>query len=91
MAFTDAVGGYKIYLVRDRDGNDDIKYLMLHEIGHLLGASHTETGLMSPMMDKQQFACIDYSTIVQVSLYQHLPVDDLNYCQYYDESKVIVK
>jgi hypothetical protein len=86
LAFTDAIGGYRLYVVRDRDDNADIKLLMLHEIGHLLGASHTTSGLMSPLFSTSAYQCIDYETMIQVSEYQRLPIDELNYCKYYDES-----
>ena len=84
LAFTDSIGGWRAYLVRDRDDNSDIKYLMLHEIGHLLGAKHLRDGLMSPVLDQSAYQCIDYDTMVEVSAYQNLPMADLNYCRYFD-------
>jgi predicted Zn-dependent protease len=84
LAFTDRIGGNTLYLVRDRLDNDQVRGIMMHEMGHLLGAEHHmgDGILMNPQYNSNNAQCVDYDTLKQVALYQHLEISKLNYCQY---------
>ena len=82
LAWADLTNHHDIYVVRDRVGPaSNIKPIMLHEIGHILGAQHIQGyGLMNPTFNAQEYACIDENTIHQISEYNHIPVEFLNFC-----------
>ena len=80
IGFVERLGGNHLYLVRDRLENESIFGVTLHEIGHLLGASHRGDRLMHPHFGHARFRCIDMRTIERVADYNHLPMDRLNYC-----------
>ncbi|CAM6006098.1 unnamed protein product [Sphagnum balticum] len=82
LGFANCIGGNRIYLIRDRIQNEWVTGLMLHEIGHLLGATHDGHDLMQANYKWEDFRCIDSDTIAQVASYQHIPANRLNYCQY---------
>ncbi len=82
IAWTNRINGHEIYLVRDRLGRDDIFPVMLHEIGHYLGADHSHDGLMNPQYSMAEYQCIDQPTIKQVSKANGLDSTVLNYCLY---------
>jgi hypothetical protein len=87
-AFVDTTGGKYLYVVRDRDRNEEIMGLVMHEIGHLLGAEHqNDGGLMTEMYEPDNCLCIDLGTIQQVARAQRLKIDQLNYCQYVSQSQ----
>lgn len=96
LAFCEAIGGHHMYLVRNRLDNDSVKGVVMHEIGHLLGAEHRrEDGLMDPIHHDYDSQCIDRGTLEQVAAYQHLPFVNMNYCIYVndqeDKTVVIIK
>jgi hypothetical protein len=80
FAFDNKIGGNRLYLIRDRLPNDKVFGVTLHEIGHLLGSDHNNSGLMYKYYSKIGFQCIDFDTMKNVSSYQGLFVDNLNYC-----------
>ena len=83
LAMVDSIGGNTLYLIRDRIPNDMVTGLVMHEMGHLLGARHLEgEDLMTPLYKADDYRCIDYLTVRQVAVAQHLPVENLNYCVY---------
>lgn len=84
LAFANRVGGNRIFVVRDRIENNWMTGVALHEIGHLLGAVHTQEDLMQPHFNWESYRCIDKTTIQKVAEAQHLPARDLNYCVYGD-------
>ena len=90
LAFCERVGGSLIYMVRDRVPNDNVKGVMMHEIGHLLGAQHwdEDDDLMNPIYREANSQCIDKHTLQQVSEHLHIPVQNMNYCVYtYEKQK----
>lgn len=81
LGFTPDVGVHTVYLVRDRiPSNEMVRGLMMHELGHALGAVHHPGGLMNPRYDAEMFQCVDYDTAVDVAKYNNWKVDTLNYC-----------
>lgn len=80
IGFCERIGGQHLYLVRDRLTNEDVFGVTLHEIGHLMGSGHVGQRLMYPHYSRARFQCIDYDTMVKVSNYFDLRLDNLNYC-----------
>jgi hypothetical protein len=84
LACTDQIGGGTLYLVRDRLDNAWVSGVMMHEIGHLLGANHHDKTLMSSAFNVENAHCIDLETLQQVAKYQGLDYRKMNYCVYND-------
>jgi hypothetical protein len=83
LAFTDKIGGNYLYLIRDRVEEGMIRGIMMHEIGHLLGAADNNDGnLMDGKFSLANERCIDLETVKEVARYQELEVGQLNYCVY---------
>jgi Matrixin len=86
VAWADAVGvGHKIYMVRDRIGKSgELKELVMHELGHILGAGHIdgEDSLMRSVYVHQDSRCVDEWTVRKVAEYQGLEYRNLNHCFY---------
>lgn len=73
-------GGY-IYVIGDRFGLRDMTGVMMHEIGHALGAGHDESGhLMAPVYNPANGCCIDRGSVAMVAQAQRLPLNQLNWC-----------
>jgi hypothetical protein len=79
LAFVDTIGGRLLYLVRDRLGNEDVYPIMLHEIGHLLGAKHGQK-LMLPIYDRAEYQCIDGETVSAVAQHNGYDFSKMNHC-----------
>lgn len=83
LAWVNGLGGITLYVVKNRVPHEMMTPVMLHEIGHVLGADHQDGfTLMNPQFDEDKYSCIDYETVKQVSLYNFIPVAYLNYCLY---------
>ncbi len=80
LAYCDKILGTRMFMIRDRMGNEDVQPIVLHEIGHLLGAEHVGHQLMYPYYGKERFRCVDWESINFVARQQHLDVNNLNYC-----------
>lgn len=80
LGFTSQIGDHHVYLVRDRLQNEDVKYIVMHELGHALGAAHGGSGLMSVPYNKEKWQCVDQYTVQQIAAHEHLVAEDLNYC-----------
>jgi hypothetical protein len=52
LAFVDKIGGNLMYLIYDRLDEIMIKYIVMHEIGHLLGLTHDGAYLMNHSYSK---------------------------------------
>ena len=82
LAWANEIGGNRVYLIRDRVANEWVTGVMLHEMGHLLGAKHDEIYLMAPHFKWEDARCVDYEALKLVAEYQHIPFEQLNYCVY---------
>lgn len=82
LAWVNKIGGYKMYMVRDRVCTECVTGVALHEIGHLLGSEHDDVLLMQPHYNWAEYRCVDYAAVKRVAAYQHLDVGRLNYCKY---------
>ena len=85
LGFTNAIGGAIIYLVPDNIDRLSgygarIYNVLLHEIGHLFGARHVESGLMRGKYDIISYICIDSGTARQVGEYYGYNWERMNYC-----------
>lgn len=57
----------KIHLYKGRYTKDTTG-IVLHEIGHLLGAIHMEETLMAPIIVYNKYTCPDTATLAQVAI-----------------------
>jgi hypothetical protein len=64
-----------------RLGNRDLKALMLHELGHMLGLPHANAGVMSPDYDLIGWRCIDKTTATALAIKRNLPLGQFNWCE----------
>lgn len=86
LAWANEIGGTKVWVVRDRIGTEDMFPIMLHELGHILGAEHEEDKpefkgyLMYPHYSRGTYNCIDGKAMRKVAKFQMLLPDGLNYC-----------
>ena len=77
LGFTDAIGGRYMYLVMEYIGEGDIYGVVLHEFGHLMGARHTDLGLMRANYMLGKAACVDSGVVEQIVGYDWRR---MNYC-----------
>ena len=81
LAFVKGAGGHSMVIVRDVIGTRDLKTIVMHEMGHLMGALHVDmANLMIPYYGKTQYECIDKITVAQVAFFMNLDFNTLNYC-----------
>ena len=74
-------GGGFVYVIGDRFATRDLTAVLLHELGHVLGAGHDPHGhLMAPVYDRSNGHCIDRGAASMVASAQHLPLSQLNWC-----------
>jgi hypothetical protein len=74
-------GGGFVYVIADRFGMRDLTAVILHELGHVLGAGHDPGGrLMAPIYERSNGICIDRGAAAMVASAQRLPLAQLNWC-----------
>lgn len=83
LAWTDQVGGTRVWIIRDRMKPEDVEPVTLHELGHVLGAKDRLDGggLMFYAYRPQSFGCVDLDTMVEVSRHYGLQLNQLSYCK----------
>lgn len=82
LAWADKIGGNVIKVVRDRINEDDLQYLILHEIGHLLYLTHVNNkeSLMYSSYTKYGYLCVDQDSASKVANNYGLDIKQMNYC-----------
>lgn len=82
LAWTNRIGGNKVWVIRDRLGNWQVQAVMMHELGHVFGADDRKGhGLMHYLIDMNEYRCIDKATVEEVATWQGLPMSALGYCE----------
>lgn len=72
-------GGF-VYIISDRIGQRDLTGVLMHELGHVLGAGHGGSGLMAPVYNSAMGRCIDRQAVALVASAHRLPLNRLNWC-----------
>lgn len=84
LAFVPGTLSHHMTVIKDHLGNRELKDIVLHEFGHMLGADHTPfPGLMYPAYttNQKQYPCVDKITALQVAEVLELDVETLRYCK----------
>ena len=82
LATTNAIGGHSIELYRGRYEIDTL-VVVLHELGHALGARHMVGTLMSPNLEYRAYQCPDAATVAQVAAANMIDPILLSWCKPY--------
>jgi hypothetical protein len=72
-------GGF-VFVIGDRIGGRDLTSVVMHELGHVLGAGHSRGGLMAPVYTSATSHCIDHEAAMMVASAQRLPANQFNWC-----------
>jgi Matrixin len=82
LAFIPGTMAHHMTVVKDHIGNRELKDIVLHEFGHMLGADHTMfSSLMYPAYSNKQYPCVDKATAMQVAEVLDLNIETLRYCK----------
>lgn len=82
LAWVNKIGGDRIHVLRDRMNETDLFYIMLHELGHIFGATHVDKDeLMQPTYIKGGDACIDRNTARKAAEKFGINPDTMNWCK----------
>lgn len=79
LGYVNKIGGNYLSIVSDRV-SWNLKMILMHEIGHLLGISHTRSGLMLSEFVWEEFRCIDKVTMTEFGKIYRVNLDQLRYC-----------
>lgn len=79
VAWTSMIGGRQINLVIGKYENVTTQ-IVLHELGHALGAQHVAGTLMNSSYSPTLYQCIDATTIAQVAAWNQVDIDILSWC-----------
>ena len=78
-----AVGSVRsgmVYVLIDRVDKRHLSGVTMHEVGHILGVSHLQKGLMEPRYNPRAHRCIDAMTMAAVAQAQGVVFDKLDWC-----------
>ncbi len=70
-----------VYVIEDRIVGRDLAGVVMHELGHVLGAGHDSAGLMAPVYSLGGARCIDHDAMAMVANARRLPMSQLNWCE----------
>tara|TARA_R110000868_G_scaffold67046_3_gene199232 strand:+ start:199 stop:747 length:549 start_codon:yes stop_codon:yes gene_type:complete len=79
LGYVNKIGGSYLSIVSDRV-RYNLKMIVMHEIGHLLGIRHTDSGLMLSEFVWDEFKCIDKVTMKEFGKIYRINLDRLRYC-----------
>lgn len=79
LGWTSMQGGREITLVEGRHEHD-VEGILLHELGHALGAQHLPGTLMDATWRPHAFICPDPATVAQVAAWHRVSLDLLSWC-----------
>jgi hypothetical protein len=80
VAWASRIGGRYVYL-RKGYYEEDVKVIVLHELGHALGAQHVAGTLMNPTYNTITQKCPDVTTVSQVAAFNGLDLSTLSWCE----------
>lgn len=80
LGYANKIGGSYLYLIPELMIEGEMELVIMHEVGHLLGARHKETGLMVSNYSGVSGLCIDEETVKQVGEYNGWLWGKMNYC-----------
>ncbi len=79
LAWVNEIGGDTIYIMKDRVKGDMMKGVIMHEIGHLMGLTHKEGGLMNRLYESGMYGCVDRASAEEVE--EARMWEGMNYCE----------
>lgn len=81
LAWANRIGGRDISMYVGHY-EQDVKGILLHELGHSFGAQHVEGTLMAAHWDPNGYRCPDKITVSQVAAWNHVNLELLKWCYY---------
>lgn len=79
VAWTSSVGGREIFLIRGLY-EKNITEIVMHELGHALGAQHVPGTLMDKEVRGDPHACPDRESVAQVAAWNKVDIGLLSWC-----------
>lgn len=79
LAWTSMIGGREIMMKKGRY-EQDVKGVLLHELGHAFGAQHVPGTLMNPGLLPSTPRCPDATTVAQVAAWNNVNLELLTWC-----------
>lgn len=79
LGWTRCVGCREVFLARGKYERD-VRGVLLHELGHVLGAQHVPGTLMNATYDRHVYECPDAATVAQVAAWHRVDIDLLSWC-----------
>jgi hypothetical protein len=80
LAWASAIGGREIFMKVGRY-EKDTKGILMHELGHALGAQHVVGSLMNATWAPGTFLCPDIQAVGQVAAFHDVDIETLSWCR----------